>query len=247
MAETEGSAVLDAEDLLMLGLGSGIQGPSATSAAAADAAHVSDSHSVVSASAVPPDPTASWRKKKKKRKINRAGAAEAVKKKSKAAFKRDLPTGVKVTPYGKFLSQIRWGGKLRYIGSFDTPEQASAAVMSMRKDLNNTQLSADGADEITAAFDAAQKKAVEAVGGVFRKKKDLPKGVHKLPCGKFQSRFRWGGKMRYIGRFDTPEQASAAYMSARKDLDAVNLSAVGHDEVISAFDAAKKKALESYG
>ena len=54
------------------------------------------------------------------------------------------------------------------------------------------------------------------------------------------------GKMRYIGSsFDTPEQASAAYMSMKKDLDAAKLSAFGADKKEAIFDAAKKKALET--
>jgi len=166
MAETEGSAVLDAEDLLMLGFGGSNQSPSAS--AATDAGHGSDSQSFVSASAVPPDPTdsSSPRKQRKKRtcKINRAGAAEAAKKKSKATAERDLPQGVQKVPSGKFGSQIRWGGKKRYIGTFDTPKQASAAYISVRKELDDVKLRPCGSDKVRkATFDAAKKRALEAL------------------------------------------------------------------------------------
>jgi len=37
------------------------------------------------------------------------------------------------TSSGKFVSQIRWGGKMRHIGTFDTREQASAAYSYVRE------------------------------------------------------------------------------------------------------------------
>ena len=147
---------------------------------------------------------------------------------------RDLPQGVMKKPSGKFQSRIMWGGKDRYIGSFDTPEQASAAYKSVKKDLEDANLSALGAGEVDATFDAAQTKALEAVGGCVPKKRKsnttadrhLPRGVRKLPSGKFTSMIWWGGKYRYIGTFDTPEQASAAFMSVKKDLDDANASSL---------------------
>ena len=192
-------------------------------------------------------------KKEKRKSKPRAEAATAAKKKSKAKFKRDLPTGVQKLRCGKFQAQTTLGGKSRYIGSFDTPEQASAAHVSVRKDLDDANLLAIGADEVDALFDAAQKKAVEAVGGFIPKKRartserDLPTGVQKLPSGKFRSTILWGDKTRYIGTFDTPEQASAAYLSVQKDRDDAKLSTLGADEVDALFEAAQKKALETVG
>jgi len=122
--------------------------------------------------------------------------------------------------------------------------------MSVRKERDDVELSALGADEVNALFGAARKKAAEAVGGVFNPRKiserDLPTGVQKTPSGKFQARLQWGSKTRYIGSFDTHEQASAAFMSVRKERDNVELSALGADEV-NVFDAAQKKAVEAVG
>ena len=180
---------------------------------------------------------------------NCAGSATAPKKRIKAASERDLPTGVFKTTSGKFGSQISWGGKTHYIGSFDTPEQASAAYVSVEKDRDDANLSAQSADEVNAAFDAAQKKALEAVGGSSKEtsERDLPRGVQKTSSGKFKSMIGWGGKNRNIGSFDTPEQASAAFMSVRTDRDDANLSAQSADEVDVLFYAAKKRALEAVG
>ena len=182
--------------------------------------------------------------KKKKRKANQAESARAAKKKSKATSERDLPRGVTKTPAGKFKSRIRWGGKQRCIGTFDTPEQASTAFMSVRKYLDDAKLSAVGADEVDVMFDAAKKKLQETF---VLKERDLPTGVRKLPSGKFESSIHWGGKKRYIGSFDAPEQASAAYVSVKKDIDDAKLSAFSADEVDAIFDAAKQKALDSFG
>ena len=79
--------------------------------------------------------------KKIKRKLIRAEAAKAVKKKkSKASSERGLPMGVYKLPSSKFQARIKWGGKYRHVGTFDTPEQASAAFMSVRRAVSYTHL-----------------------------------------------------------------------------------------------------------
>lgn len=182
-------------------------------------------------------------KQKKKRKIiPRAEVATAAKKRAKAKPERDLPTGVYKQSPGRFVSTIQWGGKMHYIGVFNTPEQASAAYVLIRRERDNVELSAVGADEVNTAFAAAKTKALEAVGFV-PKTRDLPRGVYTAASGKFMSMI----KHRYIGSFDTPEQASAAYLSVRKALDDAKLSAFGADEVNATFDAAKTKSLKSFG
>jgi len=248
MAETEGSAILDAEDCRTLGLSSS---PSASVADTSVAGPTTNEEEVSAASlhlhAELSGPTVSSRKKKK-RKVNRTNTSTTAKKKSKATSERDLPTGVKKLKSGKLESSIWWGGKKRYIGTFDTAEQAAAARMSVKKDLPVTKLSGIGADEVGAIFDAAKKNVLESLGRVVREKRcQLPRGVCKTPSGKFRSQIKRGGKTRPIGTFDTPEQASAAYLSVRKDFDGANLPALSADEFNVAFDAAQKKALESCG
>ena len=175
-----------------------------------------------------------------KRKTNHAGQATAAKKKSKATPGLVLPTGVYKRPSGKFESRIRWCGKLRFVGTFDTAETASAACMSVRKDLDDAKLWRCGADADDDILDAARTKAREAAH--VSRKNELPRGVAKTRSEKFQARITLCGKAYYVGTFDTPEQASAAFMSVKKDLDDANLSAVGADEIKALFDAAKEKA-----
>ena len=159
--------------------------------------------------------------------------------------KRDLPKGVYKTTSGKFRADVNWRGKNRSIGFFDTPEQASTALMSVTNDLDKNNLSVLGKDEVDAIFDTAKTKALESFGGFVPKKRDLPTGVYEKLSGKFQSQLKWGGKIRYVGTFDTPDQASAAYISVKEDLDDANFSGFRADEVDNIFDAAKAKALEA--
>ena len=195
--------------------------------------------------------------KRKQKMSPSANAAMAAEKKCKAASERDLPTGVYKALSGKrFVSRIKWGGTRRYIGTFDTLEQASAVYTTVRNVLNDVELSALEADEATALFDAAIKKALEAVGGFISSKRaktserDLPTGVFKTPSGEFQAKIHFGGKQRHIGMFHTPEQASAAYLLMRKERGDAKLSArMGADEVnaLHVFEAAKTKAVEAVG
>ena len=182
------------------------------------------------------------------------------------APKRVLPTGVTKSSSRKFQAMISWGDKQHYIGSFDTPEQASAAYQSVKKDLAGAKPSKLGADEVLAlfdamVFDAAKKKAIEAVGGANPRKRkpkassqelsegtparELPRGVRKTRNEKFETKTRWNCKDRYIGTFDTSEQASAAYVSVKKDLAGFKPSTLSTDETDAIFDAAQKKAIEA--
>ena len=144
--------------------------------------------------------------------------------------------------FGKFRSQIRFRGKTRSIGTFDDPQQASAACESVREDLEDINLSALGTDEVIAIFDETRKKALKSFGG-FVRKQDLPRGVYKAR-GRFQTKIYWHAKLRHLGTFDSSEQASAAHASVRKDIDNANPLALGADEVDAVFDAARRKAFE---
>ena len=169
---------------------------------------------------------------------------EARRKKAKAISERGLPTGVYQQSSGSFESQIWWGNKLRYIGRFDTPELASAAFVAVKADLAGTNASAMSACKMDAAVDEAKKKAIEAVGGTHESGRGLPTGVYQQPSGNVSASIWFGSNLRSIGTFDTPEQASAAYLSVKADLAGAKASAAGAD---AAFDEAKKKAIEAVG
>ena len=176
-------------------------------------------------------------------------AVEAVEKPRKKARPRKatsesgLPAGVRTAPSGNYACQINWGGKTCTIGTFGTIEQASAAYVLVSSERDNA-----GAKPSAVAFVKAKKKALEAVEEVRKKKpKAMPTGVHPVSSGNFESQISRGGRTRYIGTFDTPEQAYAAHMSVKKDLDAANLSSCSADEVDAVFNDAKKKAVKAVG
>jgi len=178
----------------------------------------------------------------KKKAVEAVGGVVVRTKKSK------FPQGVRQLSAGKFSAITCWGGKNRYIGTLDTPEQASAAYKFIKNYLPSKPPPCC-ADKEDAMCDAAQTKALETVGGFVstkKKKKELPQGVHKVPSGRFAAKAGLGGKCRYIGTFDTPEQASAAYVSKRRALADTKLSFCV-DEANAVFDVARKKALESVG
>eukprot|EP00563_Minutocellus_polymorphus_P016912 CAMPEP_0181052016 /NCGR_PEP_ID=MMETSP1070-20121207/17366_1 /TAXON_ID=265543 /ORGANISM="Minutocellus polymorphus, Strain NH13" /LENGTH=525 /DNA_ID=CAMNT_0023131083 /DNA_START=137 /DNA_END=1711 /DNA_ORIENTATION=+ len=179
----------------------------------------------------------------KKKAVEAVGGVVVRTKKSK------FPQGVRQLSAGKFSAITCWGGKNRYIGTLDTPEQASAAYKFIKNYLPSKPPPCC-ADKEDAMCDAAQTKALETVGGFVstkKKKKELPQGVHKVPSGRFAAKAGLGGKCRYIGTFDTPEQASAAYVSKMRALADTKVSSFCADEAKAVFDVARKKALESVG
>ena len=78
----------------------------------------------------------------------------------KRASKRDLPQGIYNKPQGKYQASVRWSGKRRYIGTFDSFKQAHAAQLFVEKDLDGANTSVIGADEANALFETARLKAI---------------------------------------------------------------------------------------
>ena len=61
-----------------------------------------------------------------------------------------------------------------------------------------------------------------------RKKSDLPRGVCIRPSGKYQVRIMINGENKYLGQYDTKEEASRVYEEARliqltKELDNISI------------------------
>ena len=92
---------------------------------------------------------------------------------------------------------------------------------------------------------SSKQHAADGGRGKERSRRDLPRGVTKLSSGRFESRIWWCGKTHYIGSFDTPEQASAAYVSVMRSIEGAQLSAFGADAVDVVFDAARRVAAQA--
>ena len=138
--------------------------------------------------------------------------------------KRALPLGVSESHPGRFTARTRCSGTKNtqeYIGAFDTPEQASNAYTLVNNELDkNRSLSAK---ELDAVFAGTKARALKAAGEqVARKKGGLPRGVNQTFSGRFVASAQYSGVKNpggYIGVFDTPEQASAAYTLVRDELE----------------------------
>jgi len=66
---------------------------------------------------------------------------------------------------------------VRTVGTFRTPEQASAAFEWMRKHLRAARRSGARAANADAVFEAAKAQALESSGGFVPKERDLPQEV----------------------------------------------------------------------
>ena len=159
-----------------------------------------------------------------KRRALEAVGGTSRKNRRNATSERELPQGVYKATSGKFQTLINWGGKTRSIGTFDTPEQASAAHVSVKTDLADAKLSAVGTDEVNATFDAAKKKAVDAVGGTSNRKRGPPKD-YKLPCPD-------DGERKTKHKRKLAELASAAGTGVSENQRGLQRAGVGHGEKI---------------
>ena len=123
---------------------------------------------------------------------------------------------------GVYLHPIsgRWGaeivkdGQKHSLGYFDTKEAAHAAYLSAKRELHEFGEAAKDADghlprrEIKGRQLAAKHGTESGMLGVSYVNKS----------GRWKARINIGGKTRYLGCFDTAEEASEAYLLARKTL-----------------------------
>ena len=103
---------------------------------------------------------------------------------------------------------------------------------------------ADVVDASSLSEEAKKERisaAIEKATGVVREERDLPVGVSMTEDGE---RFKVFCKKRYVGLFDTVEEASAAYQSVKSDLDRVNYSSLSPEAKDIHFGKARDKALQ---
>jgi hypothetical protein len=107
----------------------------------------------------------------------------------------------------KFRAQIDFGGKTRHIGLFNTIEEASEAYRNAAAVMFG-EFANDGNLPISEAFIAnavMPKPKIRAVGATGIR------GVSHAYGGKFKAMISIGGRVRYIGTFESAEIAAVAW------------------------------------
>jgi hypothetical protein len=103
------------------------------------------------------------------------------------------PVGVVPQPNGKWGARIKTDGKLKWLGTFNTVEEAASAVAAVRKKRPKP-----------AGVSADPNK---------------PQGVSLQPNGKWAARVYMHGQIKWLGTFDTVEEAAAVAEEARRKRD----------------------------
>jgi serine protease inhibitor ecotin len=115
----------------------------------------------------------------------------------------------------KYMAQIRYGGKMKNLGSFDTKEQAGMAYDRFVVDKSTEEVSytlnypsmSDREREKALKVEPPPKKKRKR--GTLNQKTGLI-GVYKKG-GRYQAMVYYDGKQHTLGTFDTKEQAGIAY------------------------------------
>jgi hypothetical protein len=116
-------------------------------------------------------------------------------------------TGVSAGEGGKWLARLKTNGKLKHLGTFDTPEEASKAYKAA-KDKLRCSVGHHLDDYLHVIKDKVPCVPTNTSCGLT--------GVTRSPRSKrWIARIQVNNTKRCLGYFDTPEEASAAYKTAK--------------------------------
>lgn len=119
---------------------------------------------------------------------------------------RSLPQGVKLDPRsGTYSARAANGGDVVHLGTYSTPEEAELAYKLFRR-------RQDPLSRVCAGIESTESPPVPR--GMRKSIHGLPRGVRKSG-NRFEGRFTFNGKTKYIGTFDTVEAAALAVERAR--------------------------------
>lgn len=109
---------------------------------------------------------------------------------------KGLPYGVSARPSGRYSSMARIDGKMQYLGTYDSQEEA-ARVSKEAKDL------------ALSGGDWTRCRRLED-------KRELPFGVSARPNGRFIAQVHLRGRNMHLGSFGTIEEAAAAALAIKR-------------------------------
>jgi hypothetical protein len=113
-----------------------------------------------------------------------------------------------VTEYlSRFRATIRANGVVHYLGLFDTKELASQAYLAKKREMHECGEIARDARQSPIKRSRSSTSVSGLTGVTFYKRKN-----------KWIASFRSNRKSHYLGIFDTPELAHAAYIEAKRKL-----------------------------
>ena len=159
-------------------------------------------------------------------------------KKVRDQVRRKTSVGVKgvsqVKSTGNWQAQISVKGLMRYIGTFPSSEEAAQAYASVKKALDESELSRQDDDALNVfqkAKDTARAELQRATTGIYQVK----------DSGNQQARITMKSKPQNIGIFPSAKEASCAFAMVEKALDESGASRQD-DEAVEDFKNAKDQA-----